>query len=208
VWLAMIAWNGYLKTWQITRLFWASVRRRGRHGQQVLRAVPVPVLPCSSQSGGGSSAAGAAVDEKTGSFNGHDSRHDSDFDRVSYWKETWALTFDKTASVPLTSKIDGGGASIRLLRTAGHLLSLPPTLPRGARMQMQHAADGHDSYVLGRRDPRGVWYYFPVAFAVKTPTTVLILMLIALAGARPRCRGSLPGTGSADFATRDSSGSF
>jgi 4-amino-4-deoxy-L-arabinose transferase-like glycosyltransferase len=40
---------------------------------------------------------------------------------------------------------------------------------------------GRPSYVLGQVSRRGFWYYFPVAFAVKTPSAVLALLAISLA---------------------------
>jgi 4-amino-4-deoxy-L-arabinose transferase-like glycosyltransferase len=185
LWLAMIAWSGYLKTWRFSRLFWAWVAVAAAILSKFSGLFLVPVLLL---------LFGIRWWQQRGPVLRWMRRLALSMAMIlvttviligaSYWKETWALTFDKTASVPLTSKIDGGGAPIRLLRSAGHLLSLPAySYLVGLGMQMRHAADGHDSYVLGRRDPRGVWYYFPVAFAVKTPTTVLILMLIALAGA-------------------------
>ena len=36
--------------------------------------------------------------------------------------------------------------------------------------------DGKDSFLLGAYSPNGWWYYFPVAFAVKTPLPTLILI--------------------------------
>jgi hypothetical protein len=37
-------------------------------------------------------------------------------------------------------------------------------------------ATGKDSFLLGTYSPKGWWYYFPVAFAVKTPLPTLILI--------------------------------
>jgi len=37
-------------------------------------------------------------------------------------------------------------------------------------------ATGKDSFLLGAYSPKGWWYYFPVAFAVKTPLPTLILI--------------------------------
>ncbi|MFN7939234.1 MAG: glycosyltransferase family 39 protein [Bryobacteraceae bacterium] len=50
-----------------------------------------------------------------------------------------------------------------------------------------HNATGHPAYVLGKVTQHGAWYYFPVAFAVKTPTAVLLALLGLLAvGVRRR----------------------
>lgn len=39
---------------------------------------------------------------------------------------------------------------------------------------------GHESYLLGSVRPRGVWYYFPFAFLVKTSLGVLLLIALAV----------------------------
>jgi len=43
-----------------------------------------------------------------------------------------------------------------------------------------HNRDGHASYILGQRHQIGVWYFFPVTLAVKTPIAMLILAAVAL----------------------------
>ena len=42
-----------------------------------------------------------------------------------------------------------------------------------------HDTGGHLSYLLGQASQTGWWYYFPVAFAVKTPTATLLLLAFA-----------------------------
>jgi len=41
----------------------------------------------------------------------------------------------------------------------------------------KHNRDGHASYLLGQRRHTGVWYFFPVTLAVKTPLAMLLLLL-------------------------------
>ncbi len=43
----------------------------------------------------------------------------------------------------------------------------------------QHMADGHAAFLLGENSTQGWWYYFPVAFALKTPLPTLILLTVA-----------------------------
>jgi 4-amino-4-deoxy-L-arabinose transferase-like glycosyltransferase len=50
----------------------------------------------------------------------------------------------------------------------------------GLRDLKDHARDGHAAYLLGRFSESGWWYYFPVAFAVKTPTATLALFAAAI----------------------------
>lgn len=39
--------------------------------------------------------------------------------------------------------------------------------------QIRHNLNGHGVYLLGRSDPRALWYYFPVALSIKTSLAVL-----------------------------------
>lgn len=75
------------------------------------------------------------------------------------------------------------------LATAARAFHLPdhPFLI-GLFMQYVHTQTGHESYLLGRRSNQGWWYYFPVAFAVKTPSVVVALTLLALLTAAARAR--------------------
>src|SRR5258706_13601853 len=51
----------------------------------------------------------------------------------------------------------------------------------GLEVVARHDREGHPSYVLGKTsEKQGWWYYFPIAFAVKTPTAVLLLLLVSL----------------------------
>ncbi len=63
------------------------------------------------------------------------------------------------------------------LHTATRALHLPdhPFLI-GFFMQYVHNESGHMAYLLGKTSQLGWWYYFPVVFAVKTPTAVLALL--------------------------------
>ncbi len=49
----------------------------------------------------------------------------------------------------------------------------------GLKDLASHNAQGHDAYLLGEVSRQGWWYYFPVAFAVKTPTARLLGWLLA-----------------------------
>jgi hypothetical protein len=52
---------------------------------------------------------------------------------------------------------------------------------KGLRKMATYNDLGHDSYLMGRYSKTGWWYYFPVAFLVKTPLATLA-MLFAAAG--------------------------
>lgn len=49
----------------------------------------------------------------------------------------------------------------------------------GLLIYVDHDTFGHPSYLLGMHGTEGWWYYFPVAFAVKTPAATQALLLLA-----------------------------
>jgi hypothetical protein len=61
-------------------------------------------------------------------------------------------------------------------------ISLPaPELYAGIRQVMDHNAEGHPSYLLGHVMRNGVWYYFPLLLAIKTPIGFLALLCVGAA---------------------------
>jgi len=54
-------------------------------------------------------------------------------------------------------------------------------LAKGLLQLAEHNADGHDAFLMGMHSRTGWWYYFPVAFLVKTPVATLIAILAACA---------------------------
>ncbi len=49
------------------------------------------------------------------------------------------------------------------------------------RLLRSHLAEGHAAYLLGQNSSHGWWYYFPVAFALKTPLPTLLLLAVSIA---------------------------
>src|ERR1035437_10000113 len=67
-----------------------------------------------------------------------------------------------------------------ILDEAAARVSIPaPVFWRQAYMFSRHNSGGHLAYLLGKTSDTGWWYYFPVAFAVKTPSGDLVLILIS-----------------------------
>jgi 4-amino-4-deoxy-L-arabinose transferase-like glycosyltransferase len=66
-------------------------------------------------------------------------------------------------------------ASVRALR-----LLLPTDFVMGVYWQINHSHEGHPAGLLGMYSILGWWYYFPVAFALKTTIAFLILSLCSL----------------------------
>jgi hypothetical protein len=50
----------------------------------------------------------------------------------------------------------------------------------GINVAMFHNRNGHPAFLLGKASTTGWWYYFPVALAVKTPLTLLLLTTVGL----------------------------
>lgn len=67
------------------------------------------------------------------------------------------------------------GTGQRVLRIVDH--ARVPLYPffRGLAAVYSHNYGGHLSYLMGHYSETGWWYYFPVAFAVKTPGGTLVL---------------------------------
>lgn len=51
---------------------------------------------------------------------------------------------------------------------------------RGVVQLISHNRGGHASYLLGETGNDGWWYYFPLAFLVKTPLSLLVLAALSL----------------------------
>ena len=95
------------------------------------------------------------------------------------------------AGTELTSRIQRSTLAGEALYRVGKTLHLPAfTYLVGVEMTFRHNFLGHPSYLLGEVSQKGGWwYYFPVAFAVKAPTALLLLCLAALGcAARILCR--------------------
>jgi hypothetical protein len=57
----------------------------------------------------------------------------------------------------------------------------PARLSEGLRIALAHEQNGHPGYLLGHVSSNGFWYFFLVAFAVKTPLAMIVLLIAAAA---------------------------
>ena len=98
----------------------------------------------------------------------------------------WAS--DGLKTIPLGSE-DNPARRLRTIRNLGPLdvsrLPLPTSL-LSLRYQLAHAMYGHPAYFCGELDNGGWMLYFPVAFLLKTPIGLLILIILATVRVRPR----------------------
>jgi hypothetical protein len=65
-----------------------------------------------------------------------------------------------------------------IARTLSHLL--PKEFVLGVLYQFWHNNDGHAASLLGMYSQKGWWYYFPVAFALKTTIPFLLLSIASI----------------------------
>jgi hypothetical protein len=98
------------------------------------------------------------------------------------------------------------GFGIALRWIGGRLGLQAHSFAVGLSMVAAHNAVGHQSYLLGNVSDHGWWYYFPVVFAVKTPTATLVGVLLALIAAWRRPRFELLAPVAIYFAASMSSG--
>ena len=60
------------------------------------------------------------------------------------------------------------------------LFLIPADFFKVLALKIAQSGWGHEGYFMGEWSGKGWWYYFPVAFAIKTPMAFLILILVAL----------------------------
>jgi 4-amino-4-deoxy-L-arabinose transferase-like glycosyltransferase len=74
-----------------------------------------------------------------------------------------------------------GGVGADALRLAARVV--PADFVAGIGFQVAHNRRGHPAFLLGEHRTHGWWYYFPVAFALKTSLPFLLLALASVAWA-------------------------
>jgi len=106
-----------------------------------------------------------------------------------YGGETLTMASDPFISQWRDSALptDGVVGVIRHLLDSGPALWVMDHVPipayrylKGLATVAVHDYYGHDSYLLGEFRTFGWWYYFPVAFAVKTSAGLLILLILSI----------------------------
>ena len=98
----------------------------------------------------------------------------------------WAADGFETISVAGVSE---KATSLKVPRRLGpiDLSAMPvPTSALSVIKQIRHQNQGHEAYFLGEFGTQGWPTYFPVAFGLKTPVGLLVLLALAAARFRPR----------------------
>lgn len=98
-----------------------------------------------------------------------------------YWPVSVNILF-KGQALPLGENLDTSTPAGQTFKWVGETLHLPlhPYL-MGFYWLARMNERGTPAYLLGENSMDGWWYFFPVAFAVKTPTAVLIGLLLSIA---------------------------
>jgi 4-amino-4-deoxy-L-arabinose transferase-like glycosyltransferase len=96
-----------------------------------------------------------------------------------------AYSFDLRALAPSDVHLIGLLYPANVAGVARAVAALARVLPAdfvlGVLWQIHHNAEGHPASLLGMYSRTGWWYYFPVAFALKTTLPFLLLSLASLA---------------------------
>jgi hypothetical protein len=96
---------------------------------------------------------------------------------VVYWPETIRCFRTRTEALEKVVNQDNFiGLTLAWLGERFHLPAHDYLL--GLARVAEHNTGGHPSYLLGMRSTTGFWYYFPVAFAVKSTLAALAALLL------------------------------
>lgn len=91
---------------------------------------------------------------------------------------SWRPLMDGDVQLAADALPKYAGFATGLLRVSSHFL--PTDFLGGIFWQIKHNADGHPASLLGAYSRFGWWYYFPVAFALKTTIPFLLLSIASL----------------------------
>ncbi len=101
-------------------------------------------------------------------------------------KPVWRRSLACAANLALSALVLWAIYGFEARPTAG----IPWPLPAATHLDIyrslqEHYRLGHPAFLLGRNSSQGWWYYFPVAFVLKTPLpTLLLIITAALVGIR------------------------
>jgi 4-amino-4-deoxy-L-arabinose transferase-like glycosyltransferase len=113
-----------------------------------------------------------------------------------FFRRRPAQSFDDALVSAVVNLDAAPGTLRRAALEAGHgalQVLFPPDFVSGVGWQLGHARLGHEAGLLGQHSRYGWWYYFPVAFALKTPLPVLLLTLAGIFWALARLRRGAEG---------------
>ncbi|MFA6512100.1 MAG: glycosyltransferase family 39 protein [Patescibacteria group bacterium] len=82
----------------------------------------------------------------------------------------------RMTNFPFGELIGGKSTLATIIQSFAHNVPIPAyDYFRGLGNVATHNYNGHTAYLLGEQSNAGWWWYFPVAFAVKTPAGIMVL---------------------------------
>ena len=99
---------------------------------------------------------------------------------ITAWPVILIAYLPHWAPAPPPSERDVAFFNIPAWFRAFRPILIPPELFKGIAIALAHTSGGHEGYLLGKWSHTGWWYFFPVAFVVKSPVALVILVAAAL----------------------------
>ncbi len=99
---------------------------------------------------------------------------------ASYGFETAPLVPHRPTHATIDRFVSSAGVRELAYRVAESLPMPFPTYFRGVRWLQRYAERGAPAFLMGQYSSKGWWYYFLVAFAIKTPVPMLLLLAWAV----------------------------
>jgi hypothetical protein len=111
---------------------------------------------------------------------------------ASAWALVMVVYFPRWGPAPALPEAQALALGVPGWFTGLRVLLIPPDFFKVLALTLGHAKVGHESYLLGEWSQFGWWYYYPLAFFLKSPLAFVILTLLAtisflkvFKGARP-----------------------
>lgn len=102
-----------------------------------------------------------------------------DVHHAASWSRLWPTPGSPAARLARLWAL-AGAVAVAVVVVAYHLDPRP--YADVVRSQLWDLSSGHRAYLMGEISDRGWWYYYPVAFLLKTPLPALVLVPLGAAG--------------------------
>ncbi|QDT89213.1 ArnT family glycosyltransferase [Gimesia algae] len=89
------------------------------------------------------------------------------------------VSYEETPDYSAWVRVLGRGPVAQQIMEVSHKTLKRPAPFAGVLFQFLHNAEGHDAYLMGAVSEQGWWYYFPVAWSLKSTPVELLLTLFA-----------------------------
>ena len=111
---------------------------------------------------------------------------------LASWNVTLVVFVPWSAPAPPPTQTDLAVFDLPGWFTTFRPILVPSGLFKGIGLMLGHVKSGHDAYLMGRWSHTGWWYFFPVAFVLKSPVAFVILIAGALFIFLKRPKGARP----------------